>query len=95
MEGFFLWQTIGAGLMTAAPALTFSLKKLADEGRLGEAWAKTLNAGLLAAAAGHLAGVGVGVWGVARQGEGLLRLARPHRRLLVCPLPPKQCWDRW
>lgn len=56
MEGFFLWQTIGAGLMTAAPALTFSLKKLADEGRLGEAWAKTLNAGLVAAAGGHLAG---------------------------------------
>lgn len=31
-------------------------QKLADGGRLGETWAKTLNAGLMAAALGHLAG---------------------------------------
>lgn len=98
VEGFFFWQAIGAGLMTVAPAVTYSLKarggaaaglcvvvgpqphrpgmqatppgricpqlflpcpcaqKLADEGRVGEAWANTLNLGVLAAAAGHLAG---------------------------------------
>lgn len=119
VDVFFLWQAIGGGLMTVAPALTYSLKarqggargtvssappsiattapivatglaclricsrqdtissnpptptspthplnphtrkqKLADEGRLGEAWAKTMNAGVAAAAAGHLAGEG-------------------------------------
>jgi len=81
VDSFFLWQVIGGGLMTAAPAATFSLKKMADDGRLAEPMAKTLNYGLMAAAAGHLsvflpmvaAGQGggvvleavVGTWGLA------------------------------
>lgn len=81
VDSFFLWQVIGGGLMTAVPAATFSLKKMADDGRLAEPMAKTLNYGLLAAAAGHLsvllpmvaAGQGggvmleavVGTWGLA------------------------------
>ncbi|KAL4445732.1 hypothetical protein ABPG77_008931 [Micractinium sp. CCAP 211/92] len=58
VDSFFLWQTIGGGLMTVAPAVTYSLKKLADGGRLGEPVARTLNAGVAAAAAGHLAVMG-------------------------------------
>jgi hypothetical protein len=54
VDSFFLWQVIGGGLMTAAPAATFSLKEMADAGRLAEPMAKALNYGLLAAAAGHL-----------------------------------------
>lgn len=86
VESFFLWQNIGVGLMTIAPAVTYSLKKEADEGRLGENLSKTLNAGLLVAALGHvsllypswIAGQGgpvlpwlLGVWAVALVAGGL------------------------
>ncbi|KAL4425888.1 hypothetical protein ABPG75_009904 [Micractinium tetrahymenae] len=70
VDSYFLWQAIGGGLMTVAPAVTYSLKKLADGGRLGEPVAKTLNAGVAAAAAGHLAVMGPMV--VANQGGPML-----------------------
>jgi hypothetical protein len=53
-DAFFWWQNIGGALMTIAPALTYSLKAEADAGRLGEPVAKTLSAGLLVTALGHL-----------------------------------------
>ncbi|KAL4859821.1 hypothetical protein ACK3TF_000096 [Chlorella vulgaris] len=57
VDAYFWWQCIGAALMTVAPAATFSLK-LADEGRLDQPVAKTLNAGVMATALGHLAVMG-------------------------------------
>jgi hypothetical protein len=54
IDSFFWWQNIGGALMTIAPALTYSLKKEADAGKLGEPVAKTLSAGLLVTALGHL-----------------------------------------
>jgi hypothetical protein len=51
---FFLWQNVGVGLMTIAPAVTFSLKKKADAGQLGDPVSQILNVGVLAAALGHL-----------------------------------------
>ena len=57
-DSYFLWQMIGATLMTSAPAVTFSLKKLSDRNALHETAAKTLNLGLFTAAAGHLAVLG-------------------------------------
>jgi hypothetical protein len=51
---YFLWQAAGSGLLALGPALTYSLKKQADEGRLGEAVSKTLNGGLLVFSLAHV-----------------------------------------
>eukprot|EP00887_Chlorella_sp_A99_P004788 scaffold4.g4788.t1 len=71
-EAFFFWQLVGGGLMTVLPSITYSLKKLADEGRLHEPVSKALNAGLLLASAGHLAVFGPAL--LAGQGGQMLGL---------------------
>ncbi|GAB4824039.1 hypothetical protein N2152v2_011085 [Parachlorella kessleri] len=70
IESMFLWQNIGGGLMTVAPAITYSLKKAADEGTLGHPMYKTLNAGLALAAAGHLVVLGP-MWAAGQGGPML------------------------
>lgn len=57
-------------------------QKLADGGRLGETWAKTLNAGLVAAAVGHLAGKAAAAEGSAQGGAGAAGLANFNARWL-------------
>lgn len=92
----FLWQNIGGGLLTIAPAVTYSLKKKADAGELGDPVSQVLNVGLLAAALGHVsvllpmvtAGQGgpvlpwfVGAWSTASLASALGLFAKSKKQM--------------
>ena len=61
-----MWRNIGAPLLTLLPAMTYSLKEKADEGRLQEATPRLLNSDLLLTSLGHLLVLGP----IANRGDG-------------------------
>lgn len=53
-DSVFLWRNIGGTLLTLLPAMTFSLKEKADQGRLQDKTPRILNTGLFLTSLGHL-----------------------------------------
>lgn len=58
VASFVFCLNIGGALLAMVPVMAYSLKKKADEGRLGDPVSVTLSSGLLAASLGHLAVLG-------------------------------------
>jgi hypothetical protein len=84
-ECVYLWRQIGGILVTLLPAVTYTLREGAQQGRLGESPFKALNLAMVGAGAGHLAvflpilaaGTGgpllpalTGVWGLTTLASG-------------------------